>query len=90
MLWKEESHRPDAFYIDILTPNACIETRQSKKSDAIEIEMRNERNFRFRESSLIKAMELFNESMCIDRSGSEHISLAYTVRTAFFLRLKRC
>lgn len=101
MLWKKESQQPDAFYVNILTPNfdywayrlnlllsSVDEEPRVEKSNAIALQKRNEGNVKFRARKWLDAMELYGDSLRFAEPKSEHISLAYANRAACFLSLK--
>lgn len=101
MLWKKESKKPDAFYVDLLAPgldhwesklNASLaaldQTPHPKKSDAIAQQKRNEGNVKFRAREYVDAMDLYGNCLRYAQPKSEHISLAYANRAACFLSLK--
>lgn len=101
MLWKKESHAPNALYTDILalcTVNLETELHKfiaaqtdikpiPRKNDAIALQNRNKGNTYFRANKLDMAMEWYNDSLRFAEPGSEQISLAYANRSACFLKL---
>lgn len=58
------------------------------KSDETALRKRKEGNTYFGRHQWSEAMELYNESLCYAKPGSEHISLAYSNRSACFFNMK--
>lgn len=100
MLWKKESNKKDALYIDLLALcetdlesdiNQIISIKGSKpipqKSEAIAMQLRRDGNAVYGVHAYSHAMELYSESLLYSESGSENISLAYANRSTCFLKL---
>lgn len=100
MLWKKESNKKDAPYIDLLALcetdmesdiNQIIAIKGSKpipqKSNAIAVQKRRDGNAVYGVHAYGHAMELYSESLCYSESGSENISLAYANRSSCFLNM---
>lgn len=101
MLWQKESNSRNALYVDLFTHdladelmtfliNAVTECRNTTldKSDVTALRKRQEGNTYFGRRQWSEAMELYNESLCYAKPGSEHISLAYSNRSACFFNMK--
>lgn len=101
MLWKKESAKCDASFVDLLAPgidhwefqlNVFLakmdQPSHSKKSDAIALQKRNEGNEKFRAHKWLDAIELYGDSLRFAQPKSEQISLAYANRAACFLCLE--
>lgn len=105
MIWKKESKKKDALYIDFFklkgqfTRNtyysavqlSYIKNPQSTctKSNEISLKKRKDGNKAFQEREWTVAMEKYNESLCHAKIGSKHVSLAYANRSACFFNMKK-
>lgn len=102
MLWKKESGKEDALYIDFFKLTgygrlneyySFIESHHQEstcvKSDGESEKKRCEGNEYFRERDWAAALEKYNESLCHAPPESRNISLAYGNRSACFFALKR-
>lgn len=97
MLWKKESVKKDALYVDMvaiagqpgleesyLIMELTIKNKIVEKNDTISLLKRQEGNTIFSAGSVLRAMRLYNKSLCLAPEGSKHISLAYANRSACF------
>lgn len=102
MLWKKESSKTDAVYVDFFklkgyaSLNGFFSAIQSNyedttctKSDVESLKKRKEGNKLFKEREFAAAMEKYNESLCYAKVRSDNISLAYANRSACFFNMKR-
>lgn len=100
MLWKKESERLDAMYVDLFAGNEWIQFMSSnnspklnsdavKKDDTISTRKRNDGNVLFGHKDWKGAMRKYNESLCFAEQGSTNSSLAYANRSACFFHLNR-
>lgn len=103
MLWKKESKKKNALYVDISKFKSsddmefCLKqmiiTTNGKslprKNNAISLKRRQEGNELFGKSQWVEAIEKYNGSLCFAEPGSEHISLAYANRSAVFVHMKK-
>lgn len=100
MLWKKESNKKNALYIDLLRQcesdlksdiNQIISIKGSnpipEKSDIISQQKRKDGNAVFRAMEYSHAMELYSESLCFAEPKSVNLSLAYANRSSCFLHL---
>ncbi|XP_055297012.1 SET and MYND domain-containing protein 4-like [Sitodiplosis mosellana] len=102
MLWKKDTSKNDAMYVDIFAKHGgkayfgkiVSVVRQGnpsstlKKNDAVSLQKRNKGNDYFKRGEWSLAMELYGESLCYATIGSKNISLAYANRSTCFLKLK--
>lgn len=96
VLWKKESSRADACYINLLSGRELNPLSydlfklmsSTKKDDMKSIELRMEGNRQFIAKKWNVAMELYNQSLRLASDGSEHVSLVYANRSACFLQMK--
>lgn len=101
MLWKKESKKKDALYVDIIAIAGSerleeefiiseFRAKQSKigKNDSISLLKRKEGNEVFARGDWLRAMVLYSESLCFAPQRSMNISLAYANRSACFYHLK--
>ncbi|XP_055297300.1 uncharacterized protein LOC129565939 [Sitodiplosis mosellana] len=103
MLWRKETNKNDAMYVDIFALNdrqanfsgvpchvGCAETDTNfDKCDALSLQKRNGGNEYFKKGQWTRAIEMYGESLCYAENGSKNISLAYANRSACFLKMKR-
>lgn len=99
VLWKKESSKPTAFYINFLADKSpddfsfkidkmmCENSNQ--KSIGKSTELRVLGNRRFKEKKWYDAMELYNQSLRYATAESDNISLAYANRSVCFLQLQK-
>lgn len=100
MLWKKESKKKDALYVDIMAIAGPPELEESflieeldvqnkilEKNDTVSLVKRQEGNTLFSAGDVMGAIRLYNESLCFAPEGSKHISLAYANRSASFFHL---
>lgn len=104
MLWKKESNKSHASYVDLfalnggearlksMTTNLRTQTKRGPKptkNDSISLQKRTEGNVEFGQGHWVDAFELYNESICYAEVGSKNLSLAYANRSACFLKMNR-
>lgn len=101
MLWKKESSKKDALYVDVFALNGGQALLKKvfqdirlergttfNKNDSTSLEKRMQGNGYYRQGNWNQAMELYNESLCFAKPRSQNISLAYANRSACFLKMK--
>lgn len=101
MLWKKESNRKNAMYVDMFVLsgqkqlivrnfNVLSDNKRPirRKSDEVSLQKRKEGNILFFEQDWTGAMEMYNLSLCFAERRSKTISLAFANRAACFLKLK--
>lgn len=99
VLWKKESTKPDACFIDLTfnqstvgfdyeVPKMICESR-NKKSDIKSTDLRLKGNQKFRAKEWPEAMWLYNQSLRFATVGSENMSLAYANRSTCFMQMKK-
>lgn len=104
MLWKKDSNRSDALYIDLLERplidsiydkymRDCTivkHTQASKfeKNEAVARDCRQNGNEEFAQKKWVDATEWYNKSMCFAEEGSESMGLAYANRSSCFFNMK--
>lgn len=101
MLWKKESKKETAFFVDLFALNGgeaslLMNSRRLRgkptkavKNEEQSLEKRKEGNKYFGRGQWIDALELYNQCLCLAKKGSENISLAYANRSACFFKMKR-
>lgn len=101
MLWQKESSERNALYVDLFAPldkavlEMCFMRRKSdnkkprfEKSMKNSLAQRDEGNKLFANGEFKKAIELYNESLCLAPPGSEFAGLSYANRSICFLKLE--
>lgn len=99
MLWKKESKKENAVFIDLFALNGeaqlLANSRRLRgkpqkpiKNDEESLQKRKEGNKYFGLGRWVDALESYNESLCLAKKGSENISLAYANRSACFLKMR--
>ncbi|XP_055296754.1 SET and MYND domain-containing protein 4-like [Sitodiplosis mosellana] len=102
MLWKKETSKNNAMYVDLYALNggrvnfnevdSYVRRDESSstlnKNDAVSLQKRKQGNEYFSEGNWTDAMEMYSESLCYAENGSKNISLAYANRSACFLKMK--
>lgn len=101
MLWQKESNNRNALYVNLFEfdlmdllmhdffnkASECTNTTLDKNDEtALRKRMEGNKYTGLRQWS--EAMEMYNESLCYAKPGSEHISLAYSLRSGCFFRMK--
>lgn len=105
MLWKKESNKKNALYVDFFKLKgysklngfySVIQKHYDErvesthaKSDQLSLEKRKEGNKLFGGREWAAAMEKYNDSLCYAKIRSKNISLAYGNRSACFFNMKR-
>lgn len=96
MLWRKESKRNDAIYVDYFDrldmeladlDKIYNRSRPSSKSNSISDELRNEGNVEFAAKNWTNAIMAYNYAMCFAERDSEALSQAYANRSACFFEL---
>lgn len=93
-LWKKESHKSDAMYVDIFASLVRDPTVQyfidfhNYKNNKQSIKFREFGNKKFSSKNWSESMHLYNQSLRYAEIGSENIALAYSNRSACFFKLK--
>lgn len=101
MLWKKESNKKNALYVDmfVLSGQKQLIERNfevlsdnkrpiRRKSDEVSLQKRKAGNILFFEQDWAAAMEMYNVSLCFAERRSKMIALAYANRSACFLKMK--
>lgn len=101
MLWQKESSEANALYKDLFASEdkdflelTFMMTKwdntkpKVQKSFNESLAQRKEGNDLFARGEFNKAIEKYNQSLCLAPSNSEHVSLAYANRSICFLKLK--
>lgn len=98
MLWKKESNRKTAMYVNYFdelgTDLADLDKVKNRskpitKSDAISDMLREEGNIEFASRNWINAIKAYNYALCFAESDSEAVSQAYANRSACFFELDK-
>lgn len=101
MLWKKESKKEHALFVDLFKLNGGeapllnnsrrLRGRPQRpvKDEELSLQKRKEGNKQFGFGKYVDALELYNESLCLAKPGSENISFAYANRAACFLKMQR-
>lgn len=98
MLWRKDSKRSDAIYIDYfakLDLKTCAlddifnRNKPPLKSNVISDELRNQGNIEFQAKNWNNAIIAFNYALCFAEKDSEALSLAYGNRSACFFEMDR-
>lgn len=93
-LWKKESHKSDAMYIDIfasLVQDPRVEyftDFRNYKDNKQSIKFRELGNKEFASKNWSESMHLYNQSLRYAEIDSENVALAYSNRSACFFKLK--
>lgn len=99
MLWKRESKRSDALYVDICEDsgysfNSDLSSMldESKvmadKSNELSSHYRKKGDEQYEAKAWFDAIELFNQALCFAESGSEELAHIYADRSLCFFSLK--
>lgn len=104
MLWKKESKKKDAFYVDMIAiagttvqeklfnrnplPYLLHKCNKREKNDKKSRLMRQEGNELYSSGDVLSALRLYNQSLCLAPEGSENIGSTYARRSACFFRIK--
>lgn len=103
LLWKKESTKSNALYIDIFAGVRNMEvcsvineenSKQKsrylpKKDNKLSLLYRNQGNQLYTLKNYKKAIELYNKSLCYAEVDSEHVGFAFGNRSLCFLELKK-
>lgn len=105
MLWKRESDKPNALFIDIFGMGGCERSDVEMLEDVyarfgldtkcahMATAYKDKGNVKFRENNMIGAIYSYNQSLCYAPIGSKEKSLAFANRATCYLRVekyKRC
>lgn len=108
MLWKKESKKSDALYVDFLRMASAYDydfdermnpefpsfishmvyQPPTVKTDSVSTQTRTYGNYSFGSGNLMKAIEWYNDSLCLAPAESKNIPFAYANRASCFLKLK--
>lgn len=98
MLWKKESNKKNALYIDLSCTGGQFDQFEKiynekfknvqSKSNPLAVDYRVKGNEEFKAKKWSNAMILYNQSLAIAENESEVMSLAYANRSACFFNLK--
>lgn len=104
MLWKKETDRKDAMYVDLLASPSIDRLYEDyqrvnnikknlypydfQKSASKATKYRLKGNDMFAEKKWVNATEFYNKSMCFAEYGSEQMALAYANRSSCFFNMK--
>lgn len=87
MLWKKES----GTYVDLLKNVKFVPKilrLHRPKNNSLALKKRMQGNEKFHQNGLEEAMALYNESICLAESNSEHLSFGYANRSNCFLKMR--
>lgn len=87
-MWKKESSN---IYVDLLKHVKFVPKNlrlNRVKSNSLAFSARLKGNDKFHQNDYDGAMSMYNESICLAVSGSEHLSLGYANRSNCFLKMR--
>lgn len=90
-LWKKEELCVNLFPFvpkDITFKAAQLVDTDSRKNDQQSTELRKKGNAKYGNKRWADALELYTQSLCYAENGSENVALAYSNRSACFLKME--
>lgn len=95
MLWKKESNKSDALYVDYFVDfgdelakldEIYEQSRPFEKFNEISIKLRDEGNAEFATQKYANAVKAYNYALCFAENGTDALSHAYANRSACFFQ----